>query len=46
MVFEGLVADVLSKVLGQYVKNLNKDQLKIGIFGGMLKIIFILYSKK
>eukprot|EP00026_Physarum_polycephalum_P000020 Phypoly_transcript_00020.p1 GENE.Phypoly_transcript_00020~~Phypoly_transcript_00020.p1 ORF type:complete len:3396 (+),score=660.90 Phypoly_transcript_00020:132-10319(+) len=34
MVFEGLVADVLSKVLGQYVKNLNKDQLKIGIFGG------------
>ena len=35
MVFEGLVADVLSKVLGDYVKNLNKDQLKIGIFGGM-----------
>ncbi|KYR02132.1 vacuolar protein sorting-associated protein 13 family protein [Tieghemostelium lacteum] len=34
MVFEGLVSDVLSRVLGEYVKNLNKDQLKIGIFGG------------
>ncbi|GAM28695.1 hypothetical protein SAMD00019534_118710, partial [Acytostelium subglobosum LB1] len=34
MVFEGIVSDVLSKVLGEYVKNLNKDQLKIGVLGG------------
>ncbi|GAM18638.1 hypothetical protein SAMD00019534_018130 [Acytostelium subglobosum LB1] len=34
MVFEGIVSDVLSRVLGDYIKNLNKDQLKIGLFGG------------
>eukprot|EP01133_Synstelium_polycarpum_P011523 gene11523-13446_t len=34
MVFEGIVSDVLSRVLGEYVKNLNKDQLKIGVLGG------------
>jgi len=38
MVFEGLVSDVLSRVLGEYVKNLNKDQLKIGIFGGNVSL--------
>ncbi|EGC37154.1 hypothetical protein DICPUDRAFT_94146 [Dictyostelium purpureum] len=38
MVFEGLVSEVLSKVLGQYVKNLNKDQLKIGVFGGNVQL--------
>ncbi|KAM9977730.1 hypothetical protein ACTFIR_011602 [Dictyostelium discoideum] len=38
MVFEGLVSDVLSRVLGEYVKNLNKDQLKIGIFGGSVQL--------
>ena len=34
MVFESLVADLLNKYLGQYVKNLDASQLKIGIWGG------------
>eukprot|EP01114_Cavostelium_apophysatum_P004048 TRINITY_DN1418_c0_g1_i1.p1 TRINITY_DN1418_c0_g1~~TRINITY_DN1418_c0_g1_i1.p1 ORF type:complete len:3212 (-),score=1062.70 TRINITY_DN1418_c0_g1_i1:26-9661(-) len=32
--FEGLVSDQLIKYLGQYIKNLNKENLKIGIWGG------------
>lgn len=36
--FEGLVAELLVKILGDYIKDLNKDQLKIGVFDGM-KII-------
>lgn len=34
MVFESLVADILNRFLGDYVENLNRDQLKIGIWGG------------
>lgn len=34
MVFESLVVDLLNKYLGQYVKNLDASQLKIGIWGG------------
>ncbi|XP_054740711.1 intermembrane lipid transfer protein Vps13 [Anastrepha obliqua] len=34
MVFESVVTDVLNKVLGDYVENLDKNQLKIGIWGG------------
>lgn len=34
MVFESVVTDVLNKVLGDYVENLDKKQLKIGIWGG------------
>ena len=34
MVFESLVADLLNKYLGQYVKDLDASQLKIGIWGG------------
>ncbi|XP_065656239.1 intermembrane lipid transfer protein VPS13A isoform X1 [Hydra vulgaris] len=34
MVFESIVADLLNKYLGQYVKNLDASQLKIGIWGG------------
>ncbi len=41
--FAGIVADILTKVLGDYVKNLNKDQLKIGIFGGILFNMIMLY---
>ncbi|TDG48268.1 hypothetical protein AWZ03_005223 [Drosophila navojoa] len=34
MVFEAIVADVLNKVLGDYIENLDHKQLKIGIWGG------------
>ncbi|XP_030388188.1 vacuolar protein sorting-associated protein 13 [Scaptodrosophila lebanonensis] len=34
MVFESVVADVLNKVLGDYIENLDRKQLKIGIWGG------------
>lgn len=34
MVFESLVADLLNKYLGDYVENLDKSQLNIGIWGG------------
>ena len=45
MVFESLVADLLNKYLGQYVKNLDASQLKIGIWGGK-KFHCILSFKK
>jgi len=32
--FEGIVSDLLIKYLGQYVKNLNRDNLNIGVFSG------------
>jgi len=38
MVFESLVADLLNKYLGDYVENLDKSQLNIGIWGGRLLI--------
>ncbi|XP_041074256.1 vacuolar protein sorting-associated protein 13C-like [Polyodon spathula] len=34
MVFESLVADLLNKFIGDYVENLDKSQLKLGIWGG------------
>lgn len=34
MVFESIVADILNRYLGEYVENLDKGQLKIGIWGG------------
>ncbi|XP_017018537.1 intermembrane lipid transfer protein Vps13 [Drosophila kikkawai] len=34
MVFEAVVTDVLNKVLGDYIENLDRKQLKIGIWGG------------
>lgn len=34
MVFESLVADLLNRYIGEYVQNLDKNQLKIGIWGG------------
>lgn len=36
MVFESLVSDLLNKFIGDYVENLDKSQLKIGIWGGEL----------
>lgn len=34
MVLESVVADLLNRFLGDYVENLNKSQLKLGIWGG------------
>ncbi|XP_029986697.1 vacuolar protein sorting-associated protein 13C isoform X4 [Sphaeramia orbicularis] len=34
MVFESLVSDLLNKFIGDYVENLDKSQLKIGIWSG------------
>ncbi|XP_062405510.1 intermembrane lipid transfer protein VPS13C isoform X2 [Sardina pilchardus] len=34
MVFESLVSDLLNRFIGNYVENLDKSQLKIGIWGG------------
>ncbi|KAL7980317.1 hypothetical protein Chor_014646 [Crotalus horridus] len=34
MVLESVVADLLNRFLGRYVENLNKSQLKLGIWGG------------
>lgn len=34
MVFEGILVDVLNRILGPYVKNLDASQLKVGIWGG------------
>lgn len=41
MVFEAIVVDILNRVLGEYVENLDTSQLKIGIWGGEFR-----YSKK
>ncbi|XP_052264161.1 intermembrane lipid transfer protein VPS13A-like [Dreissena polymorpha] len=34
MVFESLVVDLINKYLGDFVENLDKSQLKLGIWGG------------
>uniref|UniRef100_A0A3B3CIT6 Vacuolar protein sorting 13 homolog C n=1 Tax=Oryzias melastigma TaxID=30732 RepID=A0A3B3CIT6_ORYME len=34
MVFEALLSDTLNRFIGDYVENLDKSQLKIGIWGG------------
>lgn len=44
MVFESLVVDLLNKYLGQYVKNLDASQLKIGIWGGMKKLLTLHFN--
>lgn len=37
MVFESIVVDVLNRILGDYIENLDSKQLSIGIWGGMFK---------
>lgn len=41
MVFESLVADLLNRYLGEYVENLDKGQLKIGIWGGKIALFWV-----
>lgn len=38
MVFEGILVDLLNRFLGPYVKNLDRSQLNIGIWGGRLPL--------
>lgn len=42
MVFESIVADILNRYLGEYVENLDKGQLKIGIWGGKSSKVHLL----
>jgi hypothetical protein len=42
MVFESIVADILNRYLGDYVENLDRGQLKIGIWGGEWIFLFVL----
>ena len=35
MVFEGVLATVINRFLGAYVKNLDASQLNVGIWSGM-----------
>lgn len=34
MVFESIVAELLNKVLGEYIENLDYSQLKLSLWGG------------
>ncbi len=38
MVFEALLEKILSRVVGQYVEGISKDQMKVGIFSGNVDI--------
>lgn len=34
MVFESIIAELLNKVLGEYIQNLDYTQLKLSLWGG------------
>jgi len=34
MVFESIVAELLNKVIGEYIENLDYTQLKVSLWGG------------
>ena len=36
MVFESIVVELVNKYLGDFIENLDKSQLKIGLWGGKL----------
>jgi len=46
MVFESLVSDLLNRFIGDYVENLDKSQLKIGIWGGKRTFVKQLVNNK
>lgn len=35
MVFESVISQILNKALGEFVENLDGNQLNIGIWGGL-----------
>lgn len=42
MVFESIVTDLMNRFLGDFIENLDKKQLNIGIWGGMYLILFFM----
>lgn len=42
MVFESIITDLMNRFLGDFIENLDKNQLNIGIWGGK-KIVLFLY---
>lgn len=34
MVFESIIAELLNKVIGEYIQNLDYTQLKVSLWGG------------
>lgn len=34
MVFESIITDLMNRYLGDFIENLDKNQLNIGIWGG------------
>ena len=43
MVFESLVVDLMNRFLGDYVENLDRSQLKLGIWGGKWVFFFFFF---
>jgi hypothetical protein len=42
MVFESIIVDLLNKLLGEYIQDLDYKQLKISLWGGMCIILFLI----
>lgn len=36
--FESLLEKLLSRIIGEYVEGISKDQMKVGIFNGNVEI--------
>ena len=45
MVFESVVADLLNRLLGDYFENFDSSKLSIGIWGGKLILLLIIYKR-
>ena len=41
MVFESLVVDLVNRFLGDFIENLDKSQLSIGIWGGGSTLLYV-----
>jgi len=42
--FEGLIVDLLNNYLGKYIQNLDRDNLRLGIFNGNIPRVVTLFS--
>jgi len=43
MVFESLVVDLVNRFLGDYIDNLDKSQLSLGLWGGGSRSLVLSY---
>lgn len=41
MVFESIVTDLMNRFLGDFIENLDKKQLNIGIWGGEYRYVML-----